>query len=232
MRAFEPQHCRPANMWRSRAIHAPSPAVTVRVPSEIAGLRDELVVAGNVVRRRAASSRAPSYQEAAPGERGEVARAVGTTVASACPCVFRAWPSAGQAVRETAATRLGIGVIFDPGSLSSRVLLCGKLGIVPCDLLQVKGVDAVPRCAGGGRLEPGYRVDAPRAERENAGTGACPAGAPQRRAATRRRGPIARVTTWREALKPGTSDVPCSRRVCLAFRRTLGGHVSPARDAK
>jgi hypothetical protein len=44
--------------------------------------------------------------------------------------------------------------------------------------LQVKGVDAVPRCVSGGGLEPGYRVDAPHAEREIAGTGACPAGAP------------------------------------------------------
>jgi hypothetical protein len=135
-------------------------------------------------------------------------------------------------VRETVATCLGIGVIFDLGTPSSRVLLCGKLGVVPCNLLQVKGVDAVPRCAGGGGLEPGYWVDAPHAERENAGTGACPADAPQRRAATRTRGPVARVTAWREALKPDAGDAPRNRRVCLAFRRTLGGHVSLARDAK
>jgi hypothetical protein len=32
MRAFEPQHCRPATVWRSRAIHAPGPAVAVRGP--------------------------------------------------------------------------------------------------------------------------------------------------------------------------------------------------------
>jgi hypothetical protein len=38
MRAFEPQHCRPAIVWRSRAIHAPGPAVVVRGPSEIAAL--------------------------------------------------------------------------------------------------------------------------------------------------------------------------------------------------
>jgi hypothetical protein len=128
MRAFEPQHCRPMIVWRSQAIHAPVPAVAMRGPSEITGLRAELVVAGNVVRRRATSSRALGYQEAAPGEQGEAARAVGTAVASACPRVLRAWPSAGRAVRETAATRLGIGVIFDPGSPSSCVLLCRKLG--------------------------------------------------------------------------------------------------------
>jgi hypothetical protein len=58
-------------------------------------------------------------------------------------------------------------------------------GFVPCSFLQEKGVGAVPRCAGGGEFEPGYRVDAPHAKRENAYTGACPAGAPQRRATTR-----------------------------------------------
>jgi hypothetical protein len=85
MRAFEPQHCRPAIVWRSRAIHAPGPAVVVRGPSEIAGLRAELVVAGDVVRRRATSRRAPGYQEAAPGERGKAARAISTAMASAHP---------------------------------------------------------------------------------------------------------------------------------------------------
>jgi hypothetical protein len=44
--AFEPQYCRTANKWRSRAIHAPGPAVAVRGPSEIAGLRAEHVVQG------------------------------------------------------------------------------------------------------------------------------------------------------------------------------------------
>jgi hypothetical protein len=44
--AFEPQYCRTANEWRSRAIHAPGPAVAVRGPSEIAGLRAEHVVQG------------------------------------------------------------------------------------------------------------------------------------------------------------------------------------------
>jgi hypothetical protein len=85
MRAFEPHHCRFAIVWRSRAIHAPGPAVAVRGPSEIAGLRAELVVAGDIVRRRAASRRAPGYQEAAPGERGEAASAISTAVASAHP---------------------------------------------------------------------------------------------------------------------------------------------------
>jgi hypothetical protein len=46
MPAFEPQHCRTAIEWRSRAIHAPGPAVAVRGPSEITGLRAELVVQG------------------------------------------------------------------------------------------------------------------------------------------------------------------------------------------
>jgi hypothetical protein len=121
-------------------------------------------------------------------------------------------------------------VILDPSSASSCVLICVEPGVVSCGLLQVEGVDAVPRCADGGGLEPGYRVDAPRAERENAGTGAYPADAPQRRAATRTRGPVARVTAWREALKPDAGDAPRSRRVCPTFRRTLGGHVNPAQE--
>jgi hypothetical protein len=71
----------------------------------------------------------------------------------------------------------------------------------------------------------------PRAERENAGTDACLAGAPQRRAATRTRGPVGRVTAGREALKPDAVDTLRHRRVCLANRRALGGRVNPARDA-
>jgi hypothetical protein len=85
MRAFELQHCRTAIEWRSRAIHAPGPTVAVRGPSEIASIRADLVVAGDVVRRRAASRRAPGYQEAAPGERGEAARAISAAVASTHP---------------------------------------------------------------------------------------------------------------------------------------------------
>jgi hypothetical protein len=76
-------------------------------------------------------------------------------------------------------------VILDPGSPSSCVFIRVEPGFVPCSFLQEKGVGAVPQCAGGGEFEPGYRVDAPHAEHENADTGACPAGTPQRRAATR-----------------------------------------------
>jgi hypothetical protein len=47
-----------------------------------------------------------------------------------------------------------------------------KSGFVLCGFLQENGAGAVPRCAGGGEFEPGYRVDAPHAERENAGVGA------------------------------------------------------------
>jgi hypothetical protein len=39
---------------------------------------------------------------------------------------------------------------------------------------------AVPRCADGVGLDPGYRVDTPCAEREDVSASACPAGAPQR----------------------------------------------------
>jgi hypothetical protein len=58
----------------------------------------------------------------------------------------------------------------------------------------------VPRCAGVDGLEPGYRVDAPHAERKDAGMDVCPAGAPKRRAATRTPSPVARITDGREAL--------------------------------
>jgi hypothetical protein len=43
---FEPQYCRTAIEWSSRATHAPGPAVAVRGPSVIAGLRAERVVQG------------------------------------------------------------------------------------------------------------------------------------------------------------------------------------------
>jgi hypothetical protein len=86
----------------------------MRRASEIAGLRAELVVVGNVVRRRAA---------------------LGKAVASAGPRVLRAWPSAGRAVREAAATRLGIGVVFDPSSPSLCVLTCVKPGFIPYGFL-------------------------------------------------------------------------------------------------
>jgi hypothetical protein len=93
-------------------------------------------------------------------------------------------------------------VILDPGSSSSCVLIRVEPGFVPCSFLQVKGVGAVLRCAGGSGLKPGHRVDTPHAERENAGTDACPAGAPQRRAATRTRDPVARVTPGAERTSP------------------------------
>jgi hypothetical protein len=126
---------------------------------------------------------------------------------------------------------LGIEVIFDPGSPLSRVLLCGKPGVDPCGLLQVKGIDVVPRCTGGGGLEPGYRVDTPGAEREIAGTGACPAGAPQRRAATKAWSLIARVAPVRGAPRPDVGDAPRSRRVARRFVEHLVGMRTLCGDA-
>jgi hypothetical protein len=43
---FEPQYCRTTIVWSSRAVHAPGPAVAVRGPSVIAGLRAERAVQG------------------------------------------------------------------------------------------------------------------------------------------------------------------------------------------
>jgi hypothetical protein len=79
----------------------------------------------------------------------------------------------------------------------------------------------VPRCAGDRGLEPGYRVDAPRAEREIAG--ACPAGAPQRRAATMTRDRVARVAPGRRALNLDAGDAPRSRKVARRFIEHLEG---------
>jgi hypothetical protein len=50
-----------------------------------AGCRAVFVFAGNVVRCRTVTSRTLDFQVAAPGERGEVARALGMTVARARP---------------------------------------------------------------------------------------------------------------------------------------------------
>jgi hypothetical protein len=98
--------------------------------------------------------------------------------------------------------------------------------------LQVNGVDVVPRCAGGGGLEPGYRVDAPRAKREIAGTGASPAGAPQRRAATKARDRVALVAPGRGALSPDAGDAPRSRRVARRFVEHLVGIKTLCSNAK
>jgi hypothetical protein len=56
-------------------------------------------------------------------------------------------------------------------------------GFDPCMCAGVMRGTA-PGRAGGGSIEPGYRVDAPLAARETTDTGACPASAPQCRAAT------------------------------------------------
>jgi hypothetical protein len=58
-----------------------------------------------VVRRRTTSSRAPGFQVAALGERGEAVRALGTAVARACHRALKAWPPASRAARVAAATR-------------------------------------------------------------------------------------------------------------------------------
>jgi hypothetical protein len=83
--AIEPQNCHPATGQSSWALHALELAVAVRCASVYASRRAVFVSAWNIVRRRAVTSRTPDFQVAAPGERGEVARALGTTVAHACP---------------------------------------------------------------------------------------------------------------------------------------------------
>jgi hypothetical protein len=88
MLANEPQNCRPATGRSSWALHAPELAVAVRCASVYAGRRAVFVSAGNVVRHRAVSSRAPDFQVAAPGEGGKAARALGTAVACARPCAL------------------------------------------------------------------------------------------------------------------------------------------------
>jgi hypothetical protein len=113
-------------------------------------------------------------------------------------------------------------VILDPSSPSSCVHMRVEPGFVPCSFLQEIGVGAVPRCAGGGgsNTATGSTRRAPSAR--NAGTSACPAGVPQRRAATRTLGPFARVTGGRKALQPGASVTQRRRRKRLNFRRTPG----------
>jgi hypothetical protein len=93
----------------------------------------------------------------------------------------------------------------------------------------------VPRCAGGVGLDPDYRVDAPHAEREDASTSTCPAGAPQRCAATKPPNPDARATPLgdeREALWPGTGVAQRRRGSRQTFCRTPGGRASPVRGAE
>jgi hypothetical protein len=47
MRAIEPQDCRPATLWRSRATHAPGPAVAVRGPLVAPAVESGVSCAGN-----------------------------------------------------------------------------------------------------------------------------------------------------------------------------------------
>jgi hypothetical protein len=65
----------------------------------------ECFLAGDMVRCRAASSRAPGFQVVAPGERGEAARALGTAVARALHHALKAWLLANRAAWEAAVTR-------------------------------------------------------------------------------------------------------------------------------
>jgi hypothetical protein len=138
MRAIEPQNCRPAIVWRSRATHASEPAVAMRGPRVGTGRRAGNFCVGNEMRRLAASSRAPDLQVAATGARGEVARALSTAVASARPRVLLAWPSASRAAWEAAATRWRLGAIFDSGSPLPRRHMCVEPGFDPRVFLQVE----------------------------------------------------------------------------------------------
>jgi hypothetical protein len=138
MRAIKPQNCRAVIVWRSRATHAPEPAVTVRGLRVGTGRRAGNFCVGNEMRRRTASSRAPDLQVAAPGARGEAARALSTVVASARPRVLRAWPSASRAAWEAAATHWRPGAIFDSGSSSSRRHMCVEPGFDARVFLQVE----------------------------------------------------------------------------------------------
>jgi hypothetical protein len=117
-------------------------------------------------------------------------------------------------------------VILDPGSPSSCVPIRVEPGFVPCSVLQVKDVGAVPRCAVGGGLELDHRVDTPHAERENAGMDACPASAPQRHAATRTRDPVAHVTPGRGAHKPSATSCSAAAGGARTFVERLEGRRS------
>jgi hypothetical protein len=83
--AIEPQNCCPVTGRSSWALHAPELAVAVRCASEYAGRRAVFASAGNIVRGRAVSSHTPDSQVAAPGDRGEAARALGTAVSAHAP---------------------------------------------------------------------------------------------------------------------------------------------------
>jgi hypothetical protein len=71
----------------------------VRCASVNAGRRAVNVFAGNLVRSRVASSDAPGFQVAAPGEHGESTRALGTAVARAHHRALKAWPLDSRATR-------------------------------------------------------------------------------------------------------------------------------------
>jgi hypothetical protein len=138
--------------------------------------------AGNEVCRRATSSRAPDLQVAAPGARGEAARALGTAVACARPRTLRAWPSASQAAWEAAVTRRVLGATIVLGSPSPCKRLCVFAGLRPVRLFA--GGSAGRRTSSRRRRESRPRLPGGRATRRSRGRErACrPAGAPQRHA--------------------------------------------------
>jgi hypothetical protein len=80
-----------------------------------------------------------------------------------------------------AAARSGYQATASGNQVGTRMVRRDGPGFDPW-LFAGVGWGAAPRRAGGGGLEPGYRVDAPPASREATDANACPAGTPQCRA--------------------------------------------------
>jgi hypothetical protein len=141
--AFEPQDCHIAIVWSSRAIHAPGPAVAVRGPSVITGLRAERAVQGMLC--AAASPRdAPlvtRWPRRAKKARPRVRYAwLWPAHVQRAPCWATGQPSREGRRRGALSSRGD----FDPGSPPTRVCTCVKPGVDPCVPLQVEGIDVMP----------------------------------------------------------------------------------------
>jgi hypothetical protein len=101
--AFEPQNCRVASVWCSRATHAPGPADAMRGPLVNTSLRAERAVQG-VARRRVASrcARITRRPRRANGlERESATRALGARASGE----LHAGPLASRATKDAAAAR-------------------------------------------------------------------------------------------------------------------------------
>jgi hypothetical protein len=128
--AFEPQDCRVAFVWSSRATHAPGPADAMRGPFVDAGLRAKRAVQECCAPPCRLAARS-GYQTTAPGEQARTCERharLGPARVRRAPCWATGQPSR-QGRRRGALSSRGIP---DPYSPPTRVARLFEPGFDPC----------------------------------------------------------------------------------------------------